>query len=74
MKTSALPAAVTPVLSLVPEKNNNIPAARILYGISGYSKIKEIFSIKPVSPVINILENFIHESELNDPGWFSSYE
>lgn len=72
MKTTAIKPAPVPVLSLV--SNQEESTARVLYGMNGYSRVKDIFSIRPVRPVINLLENFIHESERSDPNWFSSYE
>ena len=72
MKTTAVNTA--PRHNLVPVKTEDAKPAKILYGVNGYSRIKEIFSIKPMPVQINLLEVFMHESELSDPNWFSSYE
>lgn len=72
MKTSALTSGNATLLSLVAAKNNQ--PAKVLYGVNGYSKIKEIFSIRPIPVKINELEFYILEAERNDPNWFSSYE
>lgn len=73
MKTGALKTQNNPVLNLVPS-GNEYQTAKVIYGVNGYSRIKEIFSIKPEPPAIDQLMAFISESEKDDPNWFSSYE
>lgn len=73
MKTTARSTSAVPALSLVPAKSND-SSSKVIYGLNGYSRIKEIFAIRPLPARVNLLETFMRESEKNDPNWFSSYE
>jgi hypothetical protein len=73
MKTTARSTTAVPVLSMVPASSNE-SSSKVIYGLNGYSRIKEIFAIRPLPARVNMLETFLKESEKNDPNWFSSYE
>lgn len=73
MKTTARSTTAVPVLSMVPASSND-SSSKVIYGLNGYSRIKEIFSIRPLPVQVNLLQTFMQESERNDPNWFSSYE